>query len=273
MKYAILGLGALAAGAGFVVGHEWGAIERAAERDLVSQLGGAAGVRVHAESDGLLGTILGRVKSVTIEASGFEVDGMPFFIEPNMSQSGRMAMLHLRLENFVVRDLPVEHLSADIPGNRFPLGLLRSGVVRLSRSGEGNGSVSITEEGLAQYMRKRFAQALLSVNVQFSRRKVFADGEAAFGPIRRDFEIIADLAIGTKRQLVIARAIVFLDGRRVRDGSEKPLLRALNPVLDIDRDLGLAGGFDMESLEVTEGRATITGLARVPPPPVEPGSL
>lgn len=271
MKLILLGLGATAAVAGFVIGSSWSAIERAAAEDIRKQLGGNARVQVTAESDGLLGTVLGRVRSVSIEASNFSVDGMPFFVEPGLSKSGRMGSLRFALRDFVIRDLPVRELAAEIPENRFPLGLLRSGVVRLSDSGEGKGSVTITESGLAQYMRRRFAQILLEVDVEFSKHKVFARGQAALGPIRKRFEIIADLEIATPRQLRISRQVVFMDGVRIRDGSDARLIDSLNPVLDIDRDLGLAGGFDMQRLKISEGSAIIFGAARIPMRPASQG--
>ena len=261
---------ALAIAGAFLLESTWTRVERAAEADIRGILG-AETVSVEAEADGLLGSAMGRVEAVVISASGFSVDGMPLFCDPELSQRGRMKRLQIRLSDFVIRDLPVRELTCDIPDNRFALGLLLDGKVRLSRSGEGIGSVTIAEAGLSQYVKKRFA-LIETIEIKLDKYKLFAKGSAAMGPLKREFEIICDLVIAEKRRLEIANPIVFIGGRRVRDGSDATLLRALNPVLDLDRDLGLNGAFDMEKIRIKDGVAVITGRSRIPNRPKEQGS-
>lgn len=262
VKFLLVSSGALALAGAALIGSSWGRIERAAEVDIAGSLG-VSREYVTVSADGLLGSALGRVASVEISARGFAVDGNPFFSDPSFSKAGRLGILRLRLRDFSVRDLPVDELSADIPGCRFALGMLTSGKVRLSRSGEGDGSVKIASSGLRQYMLARF-KVFESLEIRLEKYKLFARGRAVFGPIRRDFEIICDLEISGKRALVIANPIVFIAGRRVRDGSEQSLVTAFNPVLDIDKDLGMAGAFDMYKIVMRDGEAVITGLARIP---------
>lgn len=251
-----------------MIGTEWGRIERAAGADIKGILN-AERVSVTAKSDGILGTALGQLESVTIEASGFEVDGMPLFTDPKLSRRGKLRQLEIVLKDFVIRDLPVIELRCDIPDNRFALGLLREGKVRLTKSGEGFGSVVIDEEGLERYMLARFKVAE-SIDIKLDRYKLFAKGTASLAMFRRNFEIICDLAIEDKRRLVIANPVTFIEGKRVRDGSDSALLRAFNPVLDLDRDLGLHGAFDMETILIKGGIATIKGKARIPVRPTNP---
>lgn len=264
MKFLLIGAGSLALAGAALVETSWARIERAAELDISSSLGvDRANVRVEADADGLLGSALGRVASVEIFARGFRVDGNPFFCDPALSQAGKLRMLELRLEDFVIRDLPVESLTADIPCCRFALGMLTAGKVRLSRSGDGAGTVILAADGLRKYMLERF-NVFESLDVRLDKYKMFAKGVAAFGPVRREFEVICDLNISNKRMLTIANPIVFVDKRRVRDGSEMSLVKAFNPVLDIDKDLGLAGAFDMQKILIRDGKAFISGTARVP---------
>jgi hypothetical protein len=174
-----------------------------------------------------------------------------------------MRRLQIRLSDFVIRDLPVRELTCNIPNNRFALGLLREGKVRLTRSGEGTGSVTIDEDGLEQYILARFTAAQAIV-IRLEKYKLIAKGTAMIAMLKRDFEIICDLEIAEKRRLVIANPITFIEGRRIRDGSDSALLRAFNPVLDLDRDLGLHGAFDMETIRISDGLAEIKGRARIP---------
>jgi len=264
VKFLLIAAGSLALAGAALLESSWGRIERAAELDVANSLGVSRGnVKIVAVADGLLGSVLGRVSSVEIAASGFAVDGNPFFCDPSLSSAGKLGILRLRLRDFVVRDLPVDALEADIPGCSFALGMLTSGKVRLSRSGEGPGSVIIAAGDLRQYMLARF-KVFESLEIRLEKYKLFAKGRAAFGPIRREFEIICDLEIAGKRALVIARPIIFIEGVRVRDGSEDSLVKAFNPVLDIDKDLGMAGAFDMEKIVIRECKALITGTARIP---------
>ena len=268
LKFVFISAAGLALAAGVLIGTEWGRIERAAEADIKAILD-AEHVSITATMDGILGTALGQVESVTIEASGFEVEGMPLFTDPELSQRGKMRRLEIVLKDFVIRDLPVIELRCDIPDNRFALGLLREGKVRLTKSGEGVGSVVIDEQGLERYILARF-RAAESIDIKLDKYKLFAKGTASLAMIRRNFEIICDLAIEDKRRLVIADPITFIEGKRIRDGSDSALLRAFNPVLDLDRDLGLHGAFDMETILIKGGIATIKGKARIPVRPANP---
>ena len=271
LKFAFLSAAALALAGGALLRSSWSRIERAAEADIRQILGGKA-VGVHAEPDGLVGSAMGRVESVKISASGFTVDGMPLFCDPELSQKGRMKRLQISLREFVIRDLPVQELTCDIPNNRFALGMLLDGKVRLSKSGEGVGAVTISQSGLADYVKRRFG-LIESIEIKLDKYKLFAKGTASMGILKRDFEIICDLVIAEKRRLEIANPIVFINGARVRDGSDASLLRALNPVLDLDRDLGLSGAFDMERIRVKDGLAVINGRARIPNRPTALASM
>jgi len=268
VKFLLIGAGSLALAGAAVIETSWGRIERTAELDIASSLEvSGENVRVDAVADGLLGSAMGRVASVDISAGGFRVNGNPFFCDPALSKAGKLGMLRLRLRDFVVRDLPVESLEADIPGCRFALGMLTAGKVRLSRSGEGSGTVTITADSLRQYMMARF-KMFDALEIRLEKYKLFAKGDAALGPIRRNFEVICDLDISGKRALVIANPVIFVEGRRVRDGSEQSIINAFNPVLDIDEDLGMAGAFDMQEIVIRDGKAVISGIARIP---VRPG--
>lgn len=219
-----------------------------------------------------MGSILGKVASVEIAAHGFSVDGNPFFCDPMLSRAGKLGELRLKLSDFSVRDLRVRELSAVIPNCRFALGMMKEGKVRLSLSGEGPGAVTLSAPDFRAYMLSRF-KAIESLDVRLDRYKLFAKGRAAFGPIRRDFEIICDLEISEKRKLVIANPVVFVDGRMARDGSGNSVANAFNPVMDIDKDLGMAGAFDMQRLVARNGVVVITGVARVPNRPTSPNRL
>ncbi len=264
MKFLLIGAGSMALAGAAVIETSWGRMERAAELDIAGSLGvSRENVKVAAVADGLIGSAMGRVASVEISAREFRVDGNPFFCDPALSRAGRLGMLRLRLREFVVRDLPVESLEADIPGCRFALGMLTAGEVRLSRSGEGPGTVTIAAGDLRKYMLARF-KVFESLEIRLEKYKLFAKGRAAFGPVRREFEVICDVEIAGKRALVIANPIVFVEGSRARDGSAQSLVNAFNPVLDIDKDLGMAGAFDMSEIVIRDGKAVISGIARIP---------
>jgi hypothetical protein len=60
---------------------------------------------------------------------------------------------------------------------------------------------------------------------------------------------------------------MLLNGRETAPAFAQTRANAINPVLDIDRDLGLAGFLYITEVEVGEGIVTIRGRATVPPDP------
>lgn len=256
-------LAGLAFGLG-VYAHQVRRLEERAAAEIASQLGGAERrVDVRAEADPL-SAAFGDVRRVTIRASTFTTDGLPLYTEPWRSQRGRIGELRLELGDFVLCGLRIERLEATIPSCRFDLpGLVRRHEMRLSRSGEGTGEVTVLADDLARFLVEKFHE-IQRASVRIEKDKVFVSGFGEFVIVKAEFDVIARLVAVDGRKLALADARIYFDDRRADAAARRALLDTLNPVIDVDEDLGLDGAFDIEGLRLRDGVLRAHGRTRIP---------
>jgi hypothetical protein len=250
---ALLGVGAAS--------REIRSFERAASADIASNLqGDNKEVTVRVSQPGLDGSL----SSAKISASHFHVDGLPLFTEPERSQRGKVDLLTIHLRDFSLRSLHVEELRADIADCRYDLPLaIREKQVRLSRSGQGPGYVRLTAPALAKFILAKYRE-IKTVSVRLEHGKVYVEGDGDFLFFRTRFYVSAKLVPRDGVKLFLEDAWILLDGRPALDGSDRVLLQAINPVLDLDEDLKLMGAMQVESLKAGAGVLEVFGIATVP---------
>ncbi|MCH8275394.1 MAG: LmeA family phospholipid-binding protein [Armatimonadetes bacterium] len=260
----LAGLGILGAHAG----QEIRRFERCAAAEIAARLeGDEKQVTVKVKLNGIVRGLGGSLNAAEIVARRFSVDSLPLFTEPERTTRGEIKELRLRLYDFTLRGLHFEELRADIADCRYDLGLARrEKQFRLSRSGVGPGYARINEAALEQFILRKYAE-IKSVSVRLTKHKVFVEGRGEFLLFKADFYVIATLEPRNGVELRLENAVVFLDGHRVRDGSERALLEALNPVIDLDRDLGLHGAIKVSEVKIGEGVLEVLGEATIPPLP------
>ncbi|MBI5708005.1 MAG: LmeA family phospholipid-binding protein [Armatimonadetes bacterium] len=263
----------LLAGLGLLFGigrNEVRRFERAAAAEIASKLTGPnKKVVVRSELNGPIDGPLGNLKSATIRASHFESDGLPLFTEPERSKRGVLQTLNLILDDFTLCGLRVEHLEASIPDCRFDYDLaIKKRQIRLSQSGIGTGRVRLREQDLEAYIPKKLAE-VRRVSLKLDRGYAFVEGFGEFLVVQTQFEVIAKLAIADKSKIVLTDAKVFFDGRSADEYSKKAILDALNPVIDLDKDLKLHGAVELERLELDRGILEAWGTTKIPVRPLE----
>lgn len=242
--------------------------ENLAAADIASVLtGDKKQVRVRSELNGFLGGALGDLKRVTISASQFSTDTLPLYCEPERGMKGKVRELRIELSDFVLGGLRVESLTATIPDCRFDYDLaVRQRKIRLSRSGVGTGRVRLREDDLEAFILRKFRE-IKRVDVRLDRNRVYVKGFGEFIFVQTDFEVIAKLITSEGNRLLLAEAKVFF-GEYVADPAVRDLvLRTLNPVVDIDADLGLNGAMTMEGLEIANGAIEAWGKVKIPDRP------
>lgn len=265
------GLLALLAGFGLLFGfgrHEVHRFERKAAEEIASKLEGPdKKVTVRTELHGPLDGPLGHLQFAEIRAERFSTEGLPLFTEPERSKKGIVERLRIVLDDFRLKGLRVEHLEADIPDCRYDFALaLKKGQIRLSRSGVGTGSVRIRQEDLEAFILHKFRE-IKRVRVRIERGKAFVDGYGEFLLVQTEFSVIADLVPDGGSKLVLANAKVYFDGVRTDEFSREAVLDLLNPVVDLDRDLGLYGAVSVEGLRLEGGVLEAWGKTRIPERP------
>ena len=245
------------------------AFERSVAKEIAGNLNGPnKKVRIQTAFEEPFGIFSGSLRRATISASEFSVEDMPLFVEPGRSKAGKLRLLQLILTNFNLRKLHVEELTADVKDCRYDFDLAkRSKMVRLSRAGTGPGYARLRAEDLATFIMAKYPE-LSNVTVKLEKYKAFVEGDGDFGVFKSHFLVISDFATDKNGIAIrLDKAIVFLDGNRVRDGSERALLDAVNPVLDLDADLGLRGALKVERMAIRPGYLEVFGTATIPEHP------
>lgn len=239
--------------------------ENRAATDIKSRLNGRdAMVVVRSKSDSLIGAVWGAFRSARIEASRFSTDELPLFTEPNRNGGGRVGMLELALSDFKLGILEIKCLKASIPNCRFDLPLARrSGAIRLSRSGIGTGEVQIEEEALERFILAKFKE-IRTVDVRCDRGWVWVEGDGEFLIVQSKFRVLAKLEPLGESQIVLARSRVALDGLPADPSVAAALLQLLNPVVDLDDDLGLHGAILLDRIDVGDGKLVAIGRTTIP---------
>lgn len=242
--------------------------ERLAALDIASKLGGDT-KRVQVQAKVGPEAVFGDVHQVTIRASNFTANGLPLYTEPQRSKRGLVRDLRIEMGDFSLRGLHVQSLRAQIPDCRFDLSLAaREHQMRLSRSGLGSGEVVVTAADLKSFILAKFHE-VKRVEVTFDHDKIFVEGHGEFLLLSTDFLVVAHLTpIGGSR-LTLTDAKVSLDGEPATPEVEKVLLGTLNPVVDLDRDLGLHGAMNVDHISLGDGLLRAGGPTKIPELPRE----
>lgn len=248
--------------------------ERAAARDVRSKLVAESGreIKVKVTAKTSLGSAFGNVGSVRIAARQFSTPGLPLFTEPERSQKGRLGRLFLDLSDFRLGELRVESLTAEIPNCRFDFSLAVSKKqFRLSKSGLGTGEVRLRAEDLAAFILKKYSE-VKTCTVQFAGGKAIVEGDGELLLLQTKFRVEARLTPTSPTQLSLTDATMTFDGRPADDASRQVLLETLNPVVDLDKDLGLLDAMAIESVTAENNELTVRGKTKIPlRPAVSPG--
>ncbi len=239
--------------------------ERDLANDVSSRLSGPnRQVSIKTKPRGLEGYLTGDLNRVTISATKFETPELPLFTEPDREKRGRCRKLEIRLADFVLGRLHVQHLDADIPSCRYDLRFAQQKHrIRLSESGEGVGNVSLNEADLSDYAVRKYP-ILKQVSVRLDHGGVRIKGLVDVVVFAGQFELSGSLARNGNRGIDLVNAGMTLNGKSVDPAQLSAMLTRLNPLVDLDRDLGLHGAMDVEGVRFRRGSVEAWGKARIP---------
>jgi hypothetical protein len=242
--------------------------ERYAAEDIRSKLkGDQIKVDVNTRLNGLIGGPMGDIKEASIYASNFSTDELPLFTEPDRSKVGHVRLLKLILEDFQLRQLRIKKLEAEIPDCRYDYNLaVRAKKIRLSESGVGSGRVWITEKALEDFILAKFKE-IKSVSVKCDRGWVWVEGFGEFLVIQTNFRVLAKLASPDGDTLRLTQARIAFDGLPADEFAADAVLQTLNPVVDLNKDLGLYGAIKVKGISSENGVLQAWGDTQIP---VEP---
>lgn len=242
--------------------------EGAAARDIASRLQGESKqVKVRIKIDPFQ-AVGGRLKSGTITASDFISEGLPLFTQPDGSKRGRLDELKISLSDFELTGLQVKKLEARIPNCRFDFGLAqKKGQIRLTKSGIGTGSVEVDQPSLLSYISRRHP-TLKNVQLRLLPDQILISGRGRFMAFEADVQIQSRLHSPDGSTIQLVDAVVLINGEKAVPVARDAVLKVLNPVVDLNRDLKLFGALTIESVQVGNNSLRASGRAHIPDHPL-----
>ncbi len=241
--------------------REW---EKTAERELQSVIGGTVTLRIQPDEKGIL---QGRLKRLVVDAKEFTLNGFPFTLEPNRPRSGHIRNFILRMESASFRGLRAETAYAEIPDVYYDRDLaLSKRIFRLCGTGIGNAVIVVNEQDLANYIVRKYAPYLREVTVDITPEQTTVQGQAVFfGSVVR-FYAVGRLAPREGVYLDLAEASLEIEGGELPPQSMELLRQWLNPIIDLNRDLGIYDGLEIDTVLSEEGRMRALGKVWIPMP-------
>lgn len=244
-----------------------GFVHYRAERAIIHDVGRAArggtiGARVNGR--GLLGLAIGQADTVFVTGRGFESEGFPFVVRRGDGFRAYVRRLNIDFAEFTLRGVPVRRFTADFPGTTIDAGrAFFDDRIVMRAAKDGTAEAVVGPEGLAALFAKKYPQYK---NVRFAIRPGFVDVSAdvpALGaPLRMESSSRVELEQG--RYVVLGETTMRLNGKETTPQFVRNTLKAVNPVVDLDKDLGLGAYFTAREVVVEEGALTVRGIAKVP---------
>jgi hypothetical protein len=143
-------------------------VEKSAAREIRQRIGDGA-FTVKLEPDGVDGLAQGRLKTLTVDARDFTLNGLPFTLEPERPRSGRIRQFIMQMTNANLRGLRAERAIAVIPEVYYDKSLaISKRIFRLSATGIGACEIVVNETDLAAYILRKYAPYIREVAVQIT---------------------------------------------------------------------------------------------------------
>ena len=235
----------------------------AARRDLERAIPDSR-FEVAIQPRGLLGYVTGDLESARITGRGFTIEQLPFTIEPRGGIHARLAKLELKLQDVSVRALPLQSLEAVIPGVRVDAArVLFNGHFTIRAAGEGIGEAVISESGLSQFIARKRPE-FSDLNVTLQPGEALVRGRATLLIAPAPIEARVTLGVSEGRYLNAVEAAVKLNGQAVPAALTERLLQSLNPIIDVERDLGLGQWLYATGVAVEHGILKVRARVSIP---------
>lgn len=236
-----------------------------AERQLREAFNQTGTVHAAVRQRGLLGYEANDIWSVDVYGREQTIDRLPFVIVPREGWKGSIHRLSLHLMDFTLAGLPVHRFDADLPNVGYDLGhaFYKSRLV-IRGAGIGIGIVVINRTGLNTFLARKFGNLLSDVNFVSNQNIISLDGKLDLFGSPTSFKAKGQIKIRGGRCLDLTEAEILLDDKPLTAQATEALMKRLNPLLDIERDLKLGGIFFIDRVEVGDGDITIFGRVSLP---------
>lgn len=238
-------------------------VRQAAKHDLQAAVPGSR-LYVRIEPRGIFGMATGQAWRARVSGGHFATDHLPFHLEPGGGILATVRHLELDLHDVTLRDLHVETLRADIPfvkadGPRALFG----GHLTLRGAQDGVGAAVLSAEGIRSFLAKRRPQ-FQEVRIELTPGEAIVSARAPFLGAMIQLEARGGVEIVDGRFLNAAPNVVMMNGKPLEREAGAALIRSLNPIIDVDRDLGLGDWLYVTGAEIGDGILTVRGRVTIP---------
>lgn len=224
------------------------------------------GMDIHATvaPRGLFGLAVGQAYRVRVFGSGFQTDTIPFRLVPGGGLRASVRHLTLDFQNVTLRNLTVRSLRADIPFVTLDANqVFWNERIVLRTAGQGRGEAVLEAEALRVFLARKFP-ALKEPRVTLLPGRAQLNAEVLLFGVRSQIEARGRLAVLEGRYILIVDPLLRVNGKETTPQFAQAALKPFNPILDIEKDLGLGGFVTVEDVEIGEGILTVRGRATVP---------
>lgn len=238
-------------------------VEKTAAREIQQRIGGKVSVRI--ELDGARGLTEWKIRKLTVNAESFTLDGFPFTLETERPKSGHIRRFVMHLRDANLHGLRAESAWAEIPDIYYDRQLaLRRRIFRLSATGIGPAEIVVHQAELANYIRRKYAPYIREATVEISPTRTQIEGMMVLlsGTVR--FRAVGVLQPREGRYLDLASAQIEIEGTALPPETVEQLRRWLNPIIDVERDLGIYDGLQVDSVLSETERMRALGKAWIP---------
>lgn len=241
-------------------------LERSAANDIAQRIH-SRNVTVRLQADSPFDYLSAKVDRITVRASGFAVEELPFTIDETAPKTGKIDRFVIELRDAQLAGLRAERVFLEAPNVYFDLGVaIKRRVFQLSASGTGRAEIVVTEQSLADFIMRKYKGTVRDITVRITPDKTVVEGKALVIVGEASFRAEGVLRPREGIYLDLAELRLWLDGRETDPQTGRTIAAFLNPVIDAVKDLKVSDALRIDELELLDGKMIGRGPARAPLP-------
>ena len=125
----------------------------------------------------------------------------------------------------------------------------------------------VSQDKLAAFVLKRFP-GINALNLTLETGFATVEGDGRFVAFQTHVKIIGKLAAPDGNAILLSDARVWIGDKEAVPAMADAVLKFLNPVLDLDRDLKLFGALIVKEIVLEKGKLQASGVAIIPNQPI-----
>ena len=213
---------------------------------------------------GMFGSLLGQASSVRVTGSGVVVDALPFEIKPGGGMHATVGKFYLDLSDVKLKSIPVQRFTAEIPSVSVDSDalIMRERMVMRS-AGVGTTESTFRISDLQTYFAAKMG-GMKDASVECVDGGLKIRTSMSFLGFPTAIEAFGKLNAVDGRYLVFNASRLTFNGADANPLFAKSMLDSINPVLDIQRDLGLGAYLALTDVETKEGAVIVKSKLTIP---------